>query len=248
MKKVTIIIVVLISGIIAFLYWFRGTPESEVPYPDFKTAKKGKSKGYEKRPIPYHEIFLGWRNWTDYHFVIYNDLNDVLTPAEWSDLKAREDEIKENSGCDIVVFNGPRFWVLDKIESNKKTSPLGSILGHEMLIPAFFSLTIKQIKDRRPYHPLTMNRNTKYTYFANDYIYKLIAPDGTEYIMQAASQEIDPNMQLKDLVNLGSRLKNLPEGWRYEPEFIKEEFINISDGNTRIVQDEFRNTYQIRKK
>ena len=41
--------------------------------------------------------------------------------------------------------------------------------------------------------------------------------------------------------------KNLPEGWRYEPEFIKEEFINISDGNTRIVQDEFRNTYQIKK-
>jgi len=246
MKIKIILIAISLIVLIAFL-WLRGTPESKVPYPDFDAAKKGIAKVPQKRPIPYHEIFLGWRNWSNYHFILYNDLNEVIKKNDWKDLKENMDAIKKEFGCDVVVFNGPRFWVLDKIESNNKFSPLGSIQGHEMLIPAYFTLSIKQIKERVPYKPLTMNRNTKYTYFANDYIYKLISPDGTEYVMQAASQEVDQNMQLKDLINLGERLKNLPEGWRYEPELITEDFINISIDHTRIVQDEFRNTYQIVK-
>jgi len=232
-KKIILVSSLLIVGFI--LIWFRGTPDNKVPYPSFPELKPESQKSYTKRPIPYHEIFLGWRNWTNYHLIIYNDLNKLIKKDEWKFLKANPDLIKKQHGCDIVVFNGPRFWVLDKIESNKKGNPLGKILDNEMLTPAYFTFSIKQIKERVPYNPLTMNRNTKYTYWANDYLYKLISNDGVEYVMQAASQEVDSTLQLSDLNDLGDRLTNLPEGWKYKAEFITEDFTNIANGQTRIV-------------
>lgn len=245
-NKTTKKVVYLLVGIAALAIYvnLRGTPDSEVPYPDLTEAKTGKARAFENRPIPYHEIFLAWRNWDDLHLIIYNDLNKVITPEDWAALKANPDAIKQEFGCDQVVFNGPRFWVLDKIESAKH-NPLGSIQGHEMLIPAYFTLSMKQMHSRQPYLPFAMNRNTKYTYKANDYLYKLVGPDGTEYVMQAASQEIIKDLQLEDLASLGARFKELPEGWSYKAEMIDAPFVNISDGNTTIVQDEFRNTYQI---
>ncbi|QZT35666.1 hypothetical protein K5X82_10065 [Halosquirtibacter xylanolyticus] len=223
---------------------FRGTPDSEVPYPDINNQQRGKAAVFKGRPIPYHEIFLAWRNWTDLHLIIYNDLNSLISADDWADLKSNVDKIKKESGADYVVFNGPRFWVLDEIGAGKSV-PIGDIMGHKMLIPAFFTMSMKAMKDRKPYHEIKMNRLTKYTYYANDYIYKLISPNGTQYVMQAASKEILKDLSLEDLKGLGDRMKELPEGWKYEVEWIEEEFVNISTGHTIIVQDEFRNTYQI---
>ena len=122
---------------------------------------------------------------------------------------------------------------------------MGSIQGHEMEIPAFFTLSISFMKNRKPYQPMAMNRHTKYTYNANNYLYILKSPDGTQYVMQAASQEILTDLQLEDLASLSSRFETLAAGWTYEARIISEPFINIADGKTTIVQDEFRNTYQI---
>lgn len=237
---------IIYSGLIILLgtlfFVGRGTPDSKVPNPHLVKTSQPNGRG-NGRPIPYHEVFLGWRNWFSYNLIIYNDLNDVLSPSDWK--KLDKERIKKETGADIVVFNGPRFWVLDEI-IGKSISPKGKIQGHEMLIPAYFKLSMRELKNRKPYVPFPMNRDTKYVYYANDYLYKLIAPDGTEYVMQAASRELDPNLKLEDLKDLGSRLK-LKEGWQYKAELITEEFVNESGGHTIIVQDEMRNTYQIKR-
>ena len=239
MKKKIIYSGIIILTVI-FYFVLRGTPDSKVPNPTLIKAVHPHGQGHG-RPIPYHEVFLGWRNWFSYNLIIYNDLNNVITPDDW--VKLDEEKIKKETGADIVVFNGPRFWVLDEI-IGKSISPKGKIQGHEMLIPAYFKLSIKELKNRKPYKPFQMNRDTKYVYYANDYLYKLIAPDGTEYAMQAASRELDPNLKLEDLKDLGSKLQ-LKDGWQYKAEIITEKFINESGGQTIIVQDEMRNTYQI---
>ncbi len=242
MKKTIIYSGISIILIVLF-FVLRGTPKSKIPYPDLVKTDKPKAALQKGRPIPYHEVFLGYRNWFGYEAILYNDLNDVLTPKEWASLD--KERIRKETGASIVMFNGPRFWVLDEI-LGESVSPIGEIQGHKMLIPAHFRLTFRMVTDRKPYNPFPMNRDTKYVYYANDYLYKLIGPDGTEYVMQAASQELE-NLQLKDLKNLGSKLK-LADGWQYKAEMITEQFINESGGHTTIVQDNLRNTYQVVRK
>jgi len=245
MNKRSIVWIILIGVLIGGgWYWFRGTPDSQVPYPDLSQAKVGKGLAHEGRPIPYHEIFLAWRNYTDLHLIIYNDVNKPVSKEVWEEFTAHPEKIADEFGCDKVIFNGPRFWVLDKIEAQTKT-PMGSIQGHEMEIPAFFTMSMESMKSRKPYETLAMNRHTKYTYDANKELYILTDDQGRQFVMQAASQEILKDVEIQDLAGLSSRFKSLPEGWTYKVKVISEPFINISNGRTTIVQDEFRNTYQI---
>lgn len=241
MKKSKIIktfFLFVISVII--LFFIRGISKNEIPIPALVKLEKPSSIG-QGRPIPYHEILVGYRNWFDYYVIIYNDLNNTLTKDEFDNLDV--DKIEKETNANIVIKNGPRFWVLDEI-SGKSKSPFWKLQGHEYLVPGFVKLNVLKLSNRKPYIPMEVNRDTKYIYYSNTLIYKLISPHGEEYIMQSASQEVDTSLKLENLELLENKL-NLKTGWKYEVERISTEFILESNGKTKIVQDELRNTYQI---
>ena len=62
-----------------------------------------------------------------------------------------------------------------------------------------------------------MDRTTTYTYNAGSEVYKLINPQGEEYIMQSYSRLIDQDQSIDDLATLSDRL-NLPAGRSFRAE------------------------------
>lgn len=231
-------LIALLIMLIGLIFIVRGVPEKNIPYPELKQTDM--PQGYSGRPIAYNEVLLAYRSWFDFKVIIYNDLNDVLSDKEFSALDF--DAIKKNTGANLVIPNGYRYWVLDKIEG-KKIVPRRALANHEFLVPGFVTISVWEAVFRKPYKPQTVNRDTIYTYFANTKVYRLIDPSGNVYTMQSATRAIDKNQTLDQLDQLGSKL-NLPDGWSFRIDTLKQDLILPSNGQTEIIQDEFQNTYQ----
>ena len=96
---------------------------------------------------------------------------------------------------------------------------------------------------RHPYSEQPVLRTTVYVYDTGRQVYELVAPDGTTYVMQSYSLQIDPTLTEAVLPRLGERL-NLPEGWRYRARHLDHEWTLGVEGEARVVQDELENSYQ----
>jgi hypothetical protein len=79
-------------------------------------------------------------------------------------------------------------------------------------------------------------------------IHELTAPDGSVYVMQSFSVEVDPTLGVDRLAELGPRL-DLPEGWTFASRVLDDELVvEDLDGRAVVVQDALRNTYQSRSR
>lgn len=231
-------IVALLTFLIGLVYLLRGVPDSRIPYPELQQTDT--LRGFSGRPIPYNEVLLAYRSWFNFKVIIYNDLNNVLSDNEFSALDF--DAIKKSTGATLVIPNGYRYWVLDKIEGTK-IAPRRTLDNHEFLVPGFVTISVLDAISRKPYKPKTVNRDTIYTYFANTKVYRLIDPSGKVYTMQSATRAIDRNQTIDQLDQLGSKL-SLPSGWSFRIDVLEKDLILPSNGQTQIIQDEFQNTYQ----
>ena len=91
-------------------------------------------QGYSGRPIAYIRglvslIALG----LILKSLFTMTLMTVLSDEEFSALDF--DGIKKNTGLNLVMHNGYRYWVLDKIEG-KKIVPRRALANHEFLVPS----------------------------------------------------------------------------------------------------------------
>jgi hypothetical protein len=171
-------------------------------------------------------------------------LNDC--PADtWAalDAVALQDELDVLN----VRLNGPRYWVLDEIGAAGGLTASG-----ERMRFGAIEMELRAVLETRPggdlvgdrfYTPSTVQRDTRYVFYAGEYVYTLTAPDGSSYIMQSYAQIIDPALTIEDLEMLGERL-TLPDGWAYEAIRLDVDFIVLSSGETTVLQDDFLNTYQ----
>ena len=99
--------------------------------------------------------------------------------------------------------------------------------------------------DSSAYVELSVARETEFTFLAGREIYELTAPDGSTYVMQSFSQEVDPDRTLDDLASLGDRL-GLPDGWSFTSRVLADDLlVEDRDGIATVVTDDFRNTYQL---
>ncbi len=234
LKFIPVALVILAGS----LYFLRGVPNDRIPYPEIGSSDT--LRGYSGRPIHYNEVLVAYRSWFDVKVIIYNDLNDVLSDQGFDSLDF--EAIKKETGASRVIQNGHRYWVLDKIESYRET-PIKRLGGHDFLVPGFVTVPIWNLISRRPYTVMEVERDTIYTYFANKKVYRLIDPDGKVFTMQAASRSVDKNQTIDQLDRLGEKLQ-LPKGWRFRIDILKENLVLTSGGKTEIIQDEFENTYQ----
>ena len=149
-------------------------------------------------------------------------------------------------GTTLALPNGPRYWVLDDIVANQLagSGERHSFNGLEMRSIAIVDLG-PGIPDRRPYAGSSVNRDTEFRFDAGREVYELTADDGTVYIMQSYSIEIDPTLTADDLAGLGDRLA-LPEGWTFRARTLDEPLVvEDVDGIATVIQDELRNSYQL---
>jgi hypothetical protein len=62
--------------------------------------------------------------------------------------------------------------------------------------------------------------------------------------MQSYSQQVDPSLSLRTLPDIGPDLQ-LPEGWSYAARTLTEDLTLTAAGSTEIVNDVYKNTYEI---
>jgi len=173
---------------------------------------------------------------------VYNSypLNDC-PEAQWSKLDAKAIAVQQH--VPRVVLNGPRYWLMDQID---KTDTAGRILqtfgGIAMIREA--SVAIASLT-AAPYTPSSVDRSTVFTFDAGRSVYELIAPNGTSWVMQTWSQQIDPTLGEADLAGLANRL-HLPTGWRYRSRTLTSPLRVVSTTtDAQVLQDDLRNSYSL---
>ena len=174
---------------------------------------------------------------------VYNTLGFNDSPEEdWNALNA--EELKTQLGAVDVGLNGQRHWLINSAESGSssggtgfdKTATFGNI---QMGLRAQIQGTLSE----EYYIENAVIRSNTWIYNAGNEIYKLVNPQGEEYIMQSYSRKIDNDQTIDDLSSLGSIL-NLPTDWSFETEVLQEELRLNSNGEAIVIQDELGNSYQ----
>ncbi|MGZ5214588.1 MAG: hypothetical protein ACXWEN_12680 [Actinomycetota bacterium] len=161
------------------------------------------------------------------------------------------EELKKEYGGDGVRFNGPRRFLADRMTGQAFNGGELSMLGPipmytygTFVVPDFDAFIAgKQV----PYHETISRRTTTWFFDAGTEVYELVSPEGTVFVMQSASQMIDPHNTVDNLPTLGDRL-SLPEGWQFRVRTLDSELVMAAtyddDPPNMIVLDEFENNYQ----
>jgi hypothetical protein len=161
------------------------------------------------------------------------------------------EELKKEYGGDGVRFNGPRRFLADRITGEAfnggKLSMLGPIPMYTygtFVVPDFDAFIAGT---QAPYHESVSRRTTTWFFDAGTEVYELVSPEGTVFVMQSASQMIDPDNTVDRLPTLGDRL-SMPDGWQYRARTLDEDLVMAvtydDDPPNMIVLDEFENNYQ----
>jgi hypothetical protein len=159
--------------------------------------------------------------------------------------------LRREYGGDAIRFNGPRRFLGDRFTAvafdGGRQSLLGPIpmyLYGTFVVPDFDAfISGKQV----PYHETVSRRTTTWFFGAGTEVYELVSPEGTVFVMQSASQMVDPHNTVDELPTLGERLA-LPEGWQFRVRTLEEDLVMpvtyADDPPNTIVLDEFENNYQ----
>ena len=137
---------------------------------------------------------------------------------------------------------------MDSIQSNGGTTSSTDTLtvnGVEFGLKALLVIPAGQSAiGTDTYTVSTVQRNTTYVFKAGRKVYELSDPQGNVYVMQSYSTQFGPKITLKNLSKIGP-LNNLPKGWHYRARTLKKDLTLTAAGTTQIVNDSFRNTFQI---
>ncbi|HEY8002287.1 MAG TPA: hypothetical protein VID76_10130 [Solirubrobacterales bacterium] len=165
-------------------------------------------------------------------------LNDC-PEAEWAALDAAA--LAAERGDTIVIKNGPRHFLMDSAtaEIGRRHTFGGIAMRKVATIPIHSSAELV----RSTYTERTIERHNTWTWEKGRRVYELLAPDGSNYVMQSYAQITDPEQSIAGLRSLGERL-TLPKGWSYRSRRLKRDLTLVAHGSATVIQDDFQNTYQ----
>ncbi|NNE74017.1 MAG: alpha/beta fold hydrolase [Acidimicrobiales bacterium] len=153
-------------------------------------------------------------------------------------------EVAADLGVTAAVKNGPRYWVLDAIAAEGATAG-GEIYDFGGIEMRSSATVLVNPANRAPYSQTSVERDTVFSFFAGREVPILTDPHGNEYVMQSYSLEVDPELGLADVTEIGGDL-GLPPGWTFEARFLDQQLDVVDqDGIATVVQDDLRNTYQL---
>ena len=143
-----------------------------------------------------------------------------------------------------VILNGPRHFLMDEASLAKpgKTARFGEMEAR-LLAEVELSPTILLKGRSKPYEETQVKRSTRYVFLRGKPVHQLTAADGRRFVMQSYSQQVDAQLDMASLDNLGTRLK-LPHGWSYQTLTPTQDLILEASGTATVLQDDLLNTYQ----
>jgi hypothetical protein len=152
--------------------------------------------------------------------------------------------LRAELGATRVIMNGPRHWVLDRVEAvSLPDAPRRTFGTLEMRQFATLRLPLAVAMSGGPYEERTIERDTRFAFFAGTEVYELVAPGGETYVMQSLANIVDSELDESDLPGLGARLTP-PAGWTYRVRTLDAELELRAEGTATVLQDELQNTYQ----
>ncbi len=188
----------------------------------------------------YCELFLIRKQASGFRAEVFNTYGLNPCPAaKWARIDTGV--VAKANGALVVVRNGPRYWAMDRIEKYRaRREVIKNLDGLRMIEEAVLPLPSLSAA---PYTIHKVNRTTIFIWNKGRRVYELHGPDGSTWVMQSWSHQIDPKLGLKDLPGLGKRLK-LPTGWRYSSLRLKKT-LNVVTVNTaaQVMQDDLGDTY-----
>lgn len=177
----------------------------------------------------------------DARILVWNTVGLNTCPAaKWDAIDAGA--LAQERGDVFVIKNGPRHWLIDS--ASGEAGKVDSFGGIRMRRVATLPITSLSDLSRTPYTERTINRNNTWHWNKGRRVFELLAPDGSNYVMQSYSQIVDPKLGLGQLAKLGSRL-SLPTGWAYRVRRLKRPLDLRAKGSATILQDDLSNTYQL---
>ena len=173
---------------------------------------------------------------------VYVSMSFNQAPEDaWSALNV--EDLKSELGAVDVILNGPRHWLVNSTKNNdasagdfEKIATFGTL---QMGLAAQIS---GELSDDR-YIEGEVQRSTTYLFEAGNEVYKLVNPQGEEYVMQSYSLQVNPDLTIDDLSALGTSL-NLPSGWTFVTEVLSADLELVAEGVAIVIQDELENSYQ----
>jgi len=144
-----------------------------------------------------------------------------------------------------VKLNGPRFFVVDSIKRNNiKSSELKSFHGLKMKKSLVFKIGFKDLLSgqNKNYVPRKIKSNSLLQFNSGSEVYELIDPKNNIFIMQSFSNQINSDINLGNISQIGKNLK-LPPKWKFRTKILKKDLLIGTKKGLTIIQDEYRNTY-----
>jgi len=174
---------------------------------------------------------------------VYNTLGLNDCPAgAWQKLDA--EALARQYDARKVILNGPRHFLMDEASLAKpgKTARFGEMEAR-LLAEVELSPIILLKGRSKPYEETQVKRITRYIFLQGKPVHQLTAADGRRFVMQSYSQQVDAQLDMASLDNLGTRLK-LPHGWSYQTLTPTKDLILEASGTATVLQDDLLNTYQ----
>lgn len=186
--------------------------------------------------------------------MVYNTLGltDEVSDAEFdARFRALDPEVlKTTFHGDAVWMNGPRRALMDSFTAaaldEGRTTPVGPIPMRTVATVHVPDLDLFLDTRRPPYTEITVARTTEWVFNRGREVYELVAPNGSVYVLQSASQHVDPDLTLDKLPTLGERLR-LPDGWQYRVRTLDQDLVVRAQRGgleAHIVFDEYEDNFQ----
>jgi hypothetical protein len=209
-----------------------------------ETARPGVSRGiigglYNRR---YCEIFaVSPATETGFPVKIYNTIGLNDCPAGiWDSLDFTA--IAASEGVFVAAPNGPRRWVVDAVVGSRPgpAKDLGGLMMREVASTVTTSLSPP------PFTVTTIARDNSWVFRRGRTIREMISPRGRRFVMQAYTNTVDPNLNLRTINATGSNpLAAMPPGWRFRTRKLRRKLTVTANGEARIVRDGLRSVYQL---
>lgn len=201
----------------------------------------------DHRGFRYCEVLVGTIGDSTIHVDVYSTegLNDC-PDASWNQLDPAA--LKTQFAADMVILNGPRYWMLDSLAGSAlQDTTVKALGGIEMRKAGAIDLPVTDVAAMsKPYVKHTIHRDSAFHFWANQLVYELVDPAGNAYAMQSYSVQKQPLTQT-DLADLAKKL-TLPAGWSFRTRVLTAEMVLTAiDGNATVVQDDLGNTYSLAK-
>jgi hypothetical protein len=175
---------------------------------------------------------------------VYNTfpLNDC-PEAQWEAMDPAA--LARENGMLAALLNGPRYWLMDTVEQDATGPQARKTFGGMEMIQRATVVVGNPIEASQPYRLNAVDRKAKFSFDRGQTVYELTTADGTKFVMQSWSQQVDPTLDESDLARLGPRLR-LPAGWTYASRMLSSPLRVVTTTTTaKVLQDEFRNSYSM---